>query len=203
MVTAVYGGYEHHTQCLVVNQTASQSSALEIINCHDVAQCYYGPCGFNLGPCCQNGQECSMEKLFTTKLSLILEYSGVTTDSEVVIKQRGNFTPEREWVPKVGQYFDCFYHYNFDYSISLHSYYNDRKGPVGGFIFLGSFCLSAGIVLFGTIWECYEREHSSPPQNDEEQPIQQQEGQQIPVYGGTPSILEEEGHTQVQMESSV
>jgi hypothetical protein len=93
MLYAGFNGQVHHVQCLVVNQTVVQTMVLEAINCHDVTGCYYGPCGYNVGPCCEKGQECTIEKLYSTTRSLLLEYDGTITDLEVIIKQRSNFTP--------------------------------------------------------------------------------------------------------------
>lgn len=98
---------------------------MEPINCHDAPECFYGPCGYNVGVCCQNGQECTAVYIYNTKLALLLEYHGELTQSNIILKRLGNFTPENEILPKVGQSQECWYQNKLFKSdaFTLHSYF--------------------------------------------------------------------------------
>ncbi len=142
----IYTGHDgsdtHQADCSVVNQTVNKQITLEPIYCHDVSECYYGPCGYNVGQCCGNGQECITDYIYNTKLSLHLEYRGTMTNSEVTLKRRGNFTPDNEMLPKVGQLYPCWYQnklFGSD-SITLRPNYFENKVIPG-------IVLSIGVVI--------------------------------------------------------
>ncbi len=149
------------TECLVTSQNASQFKDLEPIYCHDVNACYHDPCGNTRGPCCKDGQSCIMEELFVTKLDLLLNYHGVSTDLEAIIKQVNNFTPESDWSPKLGQLTPCWYHDNLARSITLksHPFYNDFDQAL--FVGLGFFLLASPLWLLYFVIEWYASTYTS------------------------------------------